>query len=171
MEIDELAARVSHEGPRITEAELADFDASLGRPLPEDFRRFVLLSGGGGELDEALEFSFEIQKHLGPVRANGFVELFCAPGGDEYHSVRPLYRHIEDMEYVCAGVPRDIYVIADDWSGNFLTIDLRPETYGQVGLVDHETVGDHFDDFETYFVVAPSFSAFVAGLRVPEETD
>ena len=169
MEIEELASRITHDGDRIGEAELGAFEKSLAQPLPADFRCFLLLAGGGGELDEPLVYDWRSSTPLGPVDAEYGVALFCRPVGDEYHSIRPLHRHIEDMEHLCTGVPREIYVIADDWGGDFLTIDLRSDSYGQIGLVDHETVGDHFEDAETYEVIAPSFSAFVAGLREPME--
>ena len=172
MEVEELALRVWPEGDRLTETDLVAFETTLTHLLPGDFRRFLLLSGGGGRLFDPLVYEWQMPSHLGSVTAQYAVAEFCAPGGDEYHSIRPLHRHIEDMGYVCAGVPRDIFVFADDWSGNFLTIDLRPDSYGYIGLVDHETVGDNFEDDETYMVIASSFSAFAARLRdLPEEAE
>lgn len=166
MNIEELASLVKHEGPRVTETELTAFEQGLVAPLPEEFRRFLLLVGGGGELNESFEYEWEIPRHLGPVRRNYWIEIFCEPDGrDEYHSIRSLQRHIADMGYMCVGVPPEVVVIGDDWSGNFLTIDLRSSSYGQIGMVDHETVGDRFEDEETYAVIAPSFGAFAAKLR------
>lgn len=165
MQIEELALQVWPEGDRVTEADLTAFETNLTHLFPDDFRRFLLLSGGGGKLFDPLVYEWRTSSHLGSATAQYAVAEFCVPGGDDYHSIRPLQRHIEDMEYVCSGVPSEMYIIADDWFGNFLTIDLRPETYGQIGLVDHETVGDEFKDDETYVVIASSFSALAAGLR------
>lgn len=166
MEIEDLASRVKHEGPRLSEDEVASFEKAISTRLPEDFRRFLLLTGGGGEIDEPLEYVWGAVDCPDAIIGGYWVELFCRPDGrDEYHSVRPLHRHIEDMEITCADVPDGIFVIADDLSGNFLTIDLRADHYGKIGIVDHETVGDHFDDPETYVVVAPNFKHFVAQLR------
>lgn len=166
MEIEELASRVTPEGFRLGENDLAAFESNLPASLPYDLRRFLVLSGGGGPIDEPLEYKWQAQGSMGPFEQSYWVEFFCKPdGNDDYHSIRPLYRHIEDMGHTCANVPREIYVIADDWGGNFLTVDLRSGSHGEIGLVDHETVGDRFGDDETYQIIARSFGAFVAGLE------
>lgn len=165
MKIDELARIVVAENSKLPEASLQAFENALDYDLPWDFRTFLWLTGGGGKVE--LEASQYLAFKNAGEKYSPFT--FCRPAGEDYHDIRALSVHLDSIEQPCAGVPKGIFTIADDFMGNFLTIDLRQRTFGEIALIDHETIGESFTDTETYRVIASSFSEFVRHCTIHTE--
>jgi hypothetical protein len=165
MKIEELAALVTLDDARVPDVALAKFEDALGYDFPDDYRSFLQLSCGGGRLGMSGPEYVEFKKG----RMLYSPETFFRPNGNGYHSIRPLGMNFSDMGREVDGVPDGIFTIGDDGCGNFFTIDLRPSSFGSIGFVDHETFGDHFEDDETYEIMAESFSEFVARCRLKRE--
>jgi SMI1 / KNR4 family (SUKH-1) len=161
MKIKDLSARVVAEGPDLSDEAICAFAADLGFNLPLDYSEFLHRTKGGGTVTLGSVEYLEFKKS----KMNYSPEIFCAPGNGGYHHIRSLQQHLIDLEHPVSGVPAGIFTIADDMFGNFLTIDLREETFGQIAVVNHETVGDDFNDPETYQILASSFSEFAKFCR------
>lgn len=165
MKIEELAALVSPQPVIAGSLDLADLDSLAGFALPNDYRSFLQISGGGGTLRlNDLEY-VEFRKG----KFAYYPQIFCRPSGSDYHSVRPLGAHLADIEKDVEGVPEGIFTIAEDGAGNFLSIDLRANSFGHIGVVDHETADGGFGDAETYRLIAESFSDLVKRCRMRRE--
>lgn len=165
MKIEDLATRIVAREPRLSEKELDGFEKSTGYHFPDDYRSFLNVAGGGGEVSLSDVEYLEFKKS----RTTYYPSIFCSLGSDEYHDIRPLQKHFEDLEHAVARTPSGIFTIADDGMGNFLTIDLRADSFGQIAIVDHETIGDNFADPETYEIVAETFTEFVKKLRLKRQ--
>jgi hypothetical protein len=166
MKIEELAARIAEKKPGLSDKEINAFEAELGFSFPDDYMQFLHLAKGGGELKLGSVEYLEFKKS----KMSYHPEIFCLPGIGEYHHIRSLDRHFEDLEYQVTDVPCGIFTIADDMFGNFLTIDLRSNSFGQIAVVDHETIGENFNDPETYKILTSSFSEFVKFCNLAKET-
>ena len=135
-----------------------------GITLPEDYESFQAISDGG-ELPNPLTIIFSSSLYQsGEGRID--LEHIYGAGRKDRHGVIPLSVWFKSTERAVTSVPRKIFVIGEDSWGNQITMDLRSDTFGQIALVDHETVGDDFYDRETYVVIAPTFSNFVSRLRL-----
>ncbi len=165
MKVEELAARVTTIDLALSNEAIESFERSTGYDFPEDYRSFLRMIRGGGEVSLGSVEYLEFKKSKMTYNPS----VFCSPGTGEYHHIRSLQRHFEDLEHSVADVPDGIFTIADDMMGNFLTIDLRRDSFGQIGVVDHETIGDNFYDPETYEVLAQSFSDFAKSCKVTRD--
>jgi cell wall assembly regulator SMI1 len=165
MKIEELAACVTANVPALSNEAIESFERSTGCDFPEDYKSFLRLTRGGGEVSLGSVEYLEFKKSKMTYNPS----VFCTPGTGEYHHIRSLQRHFEDLEHQVADVPDGIFTIADDMMGNFLTIDLRPNSLGQIAVVNHETIRDNFSDPENYEILASSFSEFVKMCRIAKE--
>ncbi|MEQ1538356.1 MAG: SMI1/KNR4 family protein [Sphingorhabdus sp.] len=165
MKIDDLAACITSVNCVFSEEDLVKFEKQLGYEFPQKFRSFVLLCRGGGEIclndAETLEFKKSKERY--------YPRVFFQPGAGGYNHIRPLSAHFADLGIKVADTPCGIFTIADDLCGNVLTVDCRTDTFGQVAIIDHETVGDSFFESETYTVVCVSFEDFVKRCHISVE--
>jgi cell wall assembly regulator SMI1 len=147
------------ENPKIDQADIDRFDESNGFRLPTDFAAFLLhCNGGEPAKDIGAEWQSELyQDDFGRYYPAVFYEL----NGNGYQSIRSLMTIFSEMEIDNSNVPHGIFCVADDMCGNYLSIDLRPENFGQIAMVSHEQLDEAFDDPEAYQVLASSFSDFV----------
>ena len=170
MLLDELVALVEPEpGANPTERDVETFQIESGYRLPTSLST-LLAKTGGGNLKRILVAEWANESFVGGKASLCIAQIFGF-SLEPWRSIRPLSLHIEQMEVRCEGVPNGIYCIADDWGGNVVTIDLRDATYGNIGFVHHETVGDRFTDRETYELVAGSFEEFLTMLNPAEEDE
>jgi len=167
VKVDELLSRFEQTKLGATEAQIARLEKSLNAKLPNDYKAFLAICNGG-KLDEQLEVSFRSDRYVDGY-GNAIVERFFAIGSRGETAVRPVKKHLSEIGQLPENTPDHVICIADDYSGNAITLDLRSRSYGQIGLIDHELIGESFDDSEGYQVVSSSFSDFVAGLRDPSE--
>lgn len=142
-----------------------EMENRLGIRLPEDFRSFLALAGGGGEvrLDprEGLGFESDWDAY--------WPHVFCSVANEDYHGIRQLRRHLEETTGAPPDAPAGIVTIADDMGGNFLVLDLRPEYFGRIAVIDHEQVGDDTSLDDGWSTLADSFTEFVEQCRVVRE--
>ena len=164
MSISKLVGLITHgRASALSDKGIKSFESETGFALPVDYRGF-LTSSNGGELRESLEARWVSALYQGGY-GNAVVSRFYSIGDSGHQNVRPLTTVFKEMEVSVSDVPNGIFVIGEDDLGNQITIDLRSKNRGQIALVDHETVGDHFSDEETYQVVANSFEEFVRMLH------
>ena len=164
MKIEEFAAAIEPKLERPSADQIADFEQLIGHKLPEDYRNFLQMTGGGG-LTKLIGFrKGDLQENVIQMAGLGIkskgqpsdlVQNFHKPG---FH---PL--------------PKHLLQIGDDSAGNPLTICLREDRFGEIFIIDHELVS--FDDSKQESIedaekngglaisLAPSFGAFVASLR------
>ncbi|MEQ1509822.1 MAG: SMI1/KNR4 family protein [Sphingopyxis sp.] len=119
---------------------------SLGFQLPDDYRGFLEATGGGGvvHVDTFQHLVFSISDFsFEPV-------IFFGP--DEW-----------DSKY-------SVQAMAADYSGNVLTIDLRPESLGKVGVHVSTHKNTNIEEFDRHTVIADSFSEFQKSLRLEMRT-
>ena len=150
-------------GPGAERGDIDAFEQAIGYRLPEGIRQ-LLTRANGGELLQPVGAEWPCPIFAGGIAALSIERVFGIDR-DPHESIRPLSNHFADMQIDVAGVPAGLFVIGDDWGGNVSTIDLRNASYGRIGWVDHETIGESFDDPETYLEVASSFDEFVAMLQ------
>jgi cell wall assembly regulator SMI1 len=144
-------------GPPARSEELAEVETALGRPLPDDYRRFLTTVGGqrfiatgadGGHLMQLVR-NIEI---LGPAHALGEWRSMAEWGDDApgpiaaLGPVKALFKNKRWLPITC------IF-----GSSQYHCLDLDPDAGGAVGQVIWIA-----DDDEERRVVAPSFTAFLA---------
>ena len=150
-------------GPGLDLRDIDAFEQRIGYQLPEGVRQ-ILRRANGGNLSAPVGAQWPSPLFSDGVAALS-IERWFGIDGDPHASIRALSNHFADMQIEVAGVPADIFVIGDDWGGNVVTLNLGKAGYGRVGWVDHETIGERFDEPETYLEVASSIDEFVAMLH------
>ena len=170
MLLSELAGLIDPEDASpVDAARIAAFEAEVGFQLPSALKS-LLTTSGAGNLNQSVMAAWGDLHHEGR-NALTIAQLFGLDR-EAWRSIRPLSLHIEEMGYRCDGVPAGIFCFGDDWCGNVVTVDLREASYGTIARVDHETVGDRFEDPETYEIAATSFDDFIEMLTPsPEDED
>ncbi|GGK24306.1 hypothetical protein GCM10008955_17310 [Deinococcus malanensis] len=129
------------------------FEALLGRPLPADYREFLLKHNGGypvvtlGEAQDGEEFML-----------GGFLQL-DPDGMDEPYTMHLCTPARREADYGW-GLPADALVFADDPGGNLFTLSLD-DPHHTVRFIDHESDAP----FETHQVLAQGFTAFLQLIR------
>ncbi len=151
----------------LDEADISSFENAVGFALPPAYRNF-LSERNGGELKNAVGGEWKSALYQGGI-GQFFIDRFFSIGGAEYENVRSLEDAFEEMEVDSSAVPAGIFCLGQDYGGNYVTIDLRPETYGHIASVDHELIDENFGDEESYQVFAYSFTEFLQMLQNVDE--
>jgi hypothetical protein len=147
MEIAELIGYLDSSDPRFKFEELEAIEKSAGFQFPEDYKIFLKISGGGGTVSPP---PFE---HLEFRRSRLVIE--------------PLLFHSQNM--LNSG-HKGVLFIGRDVDGRFLTMDLRTDSYGQIGIVDQTFVEGIFVDTEKHVILAESFSGFLKFCHIDVRT-
>lgn len=144
---------LAQSGPPVTEADVAAFEALLGRLLPADYREFLLTYNGGlpvvtlGEDIDGTEFMLSGLRSLHP---DAMDEPYAA------HLSTPARR---EGDYGW-GLPADVLEIANDPGGNLFTLSLDDPAH-TVRFIDHESDAP----FGMQRVLARGFTAFLQLIR------
>lgn len=162
MELQEFIAAISgftHVPP--SEADVVEFEQTLGHRLPADYRAFVLASGGGYMASQP-SFRWSTGEWAGRVHTVGGLredlEDYSLPS--QWHE--PHWKR-----------PHDFLWILRDHGGNPIGLALSGEDAGQVFFLDHEMEPDEEDwdgslagavEAEYLLPLAPSFADFVASV-------
>ncbi|MCA9231165.1 MAG: SMI1/KNR4 family protein [Planctomycetales bacterium] len=160
MTIDELLAEIESKSPPASENDIAAFEAEIGHPLPDDYRRFLAGCNGGflggrfwyHEGDAGIH-------HIGGFRDESYFSL----------------RWTRD----CYGdrIPKELIWIMDDPFGNAICLGLEGDARGKIYFWDHEEEPDPEEwdgsvaTADNVSLLTNSFTEFVAGLAPGEDDD
>lgn len=149
MTIDELVSAVKDKMPPAPADELEAFEAELGEPLPEDYRRFLIECNGG------YVSGIAGVHHIGGLRPEDLYSLQLARENLQGDELR---------------IPLALLWIMDDNFGNAICLGLTGKHRGRVYLWDHENEPDpdewdgKVETADNVQLLANSFTEFVAGL-------
>lgn len=146
MRNEQLLELIEGQKPSPIDEQISNSEGSLSRQLPDDYRSFLEATGGGGIV------SLPPSQHLIFSISDLSIEPVVFFGPNEWN-----------REY-------SVQAMASDDVGNVLTIDLRPESFGKVGV--HVPTGEklRIEDFVDHTIIAGSFSDFVKSLRLETRT-
>ena len=156
MTIDEFIAQIDDKQPPAPSERVTAFERTIGGPLPDDYRAFVIACNGG-YLGGALPFRI-------PPDNNSSVNHIGGLRDEDYFS----------LELACetydGRIPRDLIWIMDDPGGNALCLGIGREHRGRVYFWSHEFEPD--DEWDgmvesagNVTLIASSFTEFVGGLQ------
>jgi hypothetical protein len=166
MTIDELLAVIDDKQPPAPLTDLSAFERSIGQPLPDDYRQF-LVACNGGYVGGSLWF-------MGPTPGGGTAEAGVHHIGgfrEESYFSLPENRKCYDGR-----IPDALVWVMDDPFGNAICVGLREPYLGQVFFWDHENEPDEewdgsVESAGNLQLLANSFTDFVTGLRPLEPAD
>jgi cell wall assembly regulator SMI1 len=150
--------------PPIGGAELQQLQAGLGRPLPEDYQRFLLLHNGGRADPPAFALRWN-DASLAKRFPKGLIHvMFCIDASSASDLMRNLASYRER-------IPADTLPIGMDPGGNILLLGLAPPHTGRVlfWVQDHEVAWEDGEtpDFSNVGLAAQSFNEFLQLLDEP----
>jgi hypothetical protein len=134
-------------GPAISAADVAAFEARIGRALPADYSTFLLTYNGGRP-------SFHVIRNTS--RGDLGVKIFYGLWDKEYFDLDAEYRNMRDRW------PTRLISVAIDDCGNRFCLSVEPPDFGSVYFWDHEEEveeGDEPTELNLYHV-ADSFVEF-----------
>lgn len=137
-------------------ARVAALEASLGVPLPDDYRQFLLAHNGGRPKPAKFVFA----RRTGPY-TDSLVDWFLALYDGEHSNLETV------RGWLRGRIPPGLLPIAIDPFGNFVLLGLAGAAGGAAGKVyfwDHEEEPAQQPDWSNIDLVADSFDAFLAGL-------
>ena len=140
-------------GPKVSQTEIASLEASLGSPLPVEYREFLTASNGGVprpdtiDIPEFPESPTDVQVLFGLGRSVKSSRL-------EWN-LRTLAERLDP----------ELLPIACDSGGNVFCLSLRLSDNGAVLYCDLHVVFADNESKPQYYPVAPSFESFLRKLR------
>ena len=148
----------SNVGPSITEEQVRKFENLLERPLPDDYKRYLLHRNGG--VMEA---------------KNGSVYFIQSGTGDDYYifCLFSIDHPKSDCDLgsiweLCQGnFPYHFLAIGDTGGGDLYCISLGDDDYGQIYYWNHE-YEPYEPDYENCTLIANSFTEFAGSFRYAE---
>jgi hypothetical protein len=165
MTVDEFVGEIKNSAPSASAEKVAELEVLVGFPIPTDYRQF-LLHCNGGYVGGALWYQ-------GPAPDG-------RPADAGVHHVGGLrdescYSLLRNQETYFGRIPHGLMWIMDDPFGNAICLRLVGPHRGGIYFWDHEHepysngwTGD-IDTAQNIFLIASSFSAFVAGLKVLDD--
>jgi hypothetical protein len=156
MTIPEFIAQMSQREPPASEAELAQFESTIGCRLPEDYRQFLAAVNGGMVEDDKFCSGTE----------EGGICIYGIGG------IPDLIENHEEYQISEQRIPRELLWIMDDAFSRAVCIGITPPYRGKVYLWDSDNEpGSKWDGrVETsgnISLLANSFTEFIAGLHEP----
>lgn len=156
--IEQLAA-TAPKGKRPTEAQVAALEATLPRPLPPDYRRFLLLCNGEFDYDRLDENEENV--------VSWFYTLTRVKPLRTLEQVRDRMQDPDDLR-----ISEEVLPIGDDGCGNAICIGLTGKHRGKIFLWDHESEPDPATWDGTVKgsgnteIIAESFTALVGKMKL-----
>ena len=142
---------------KISEADIAAFEQRLGAVLPADYRDFLLATNGGQP--EPL-LGFEFSETTGDESGSLIRYFLCLlPANHPLSIIEMLFGLDYQGRLVSGYVP-----IGEDPLGNYVLLSTLPHDYGHVYFWDHEEEDEDEASMCNMSLIAPSFTAFMAGL-------
>ena len=140
-------------GPKVPKTAIASLEASVGSPLPAEYREFLIASNGGVPTPDTVdipgfpESPTDVQVLFGVGRP---VETSCLEW-----NLRLLAERLDP----------ELVPIACDSGGNVFCLSLRSSDNGAVWYCDLQAVFADFESRPQYYAVASSFESFLRKLR------
>jgi cell wall assembly regulator SMI1 len=129
--------------------DVSDLEARIGRPLPDDYRQFLLTANGGLQPDQKL---FPI-----PGEGDGIIQVFFGFYGD-YDDIREAILRWEEAFPHALPIARDL-------CGNHILLGLTDKFFGNVFWCDHELLPDGSE--AEPILIAQSFTEFFSFFDEP----
>ncbi len=149
-------------GPSISSADVERLEASIGRILPDDFKRFLMQFNGGRPKPNAYPLLGLDKNPYGGVHF-----FFGIDGPGESYDLE------ESFEVMNGRIPDNLFPIACDDGGDLLCLSLYGDDAGSVVFWDY--YAEHFPPtYDNIYRIpgADSFSAFIELLdHYPEDPD
>ena len=161
MTIDEFLQAIDGKAPPAPADRLAELEAALGGPLPDDYRQFLEMCNGGfvggalwyeGPTPTGTSADAGVH-HIGGFRQETFFSLAWA------------------QNCYAGRIPDVLLWIMDDPFGNAICLGLRGPHRGRIYFWDHEREPDprcwngQVETAGNLTLIANSFTEFVAGLK------
>ena len=142
--------------PAITPATLDAVERRIGRPIPPEYREFLLVHNGG--YPEPADF--EITCHNGRVMPVSVEWFFPVEAADSIDLEQVLRRYR-------GRYPEELFPFACDPGGNLILIAVAGEKAGQIWYWDHEEEAEEGEPpmWNNLYFVAESFDAYLANLK------
>ncbi len=164
MKLDELLAALDHKSPPAPNDALQRFEATIGQPLPDDYRDFLVRCNGGYGRGYVQFLALTPKGHAADACVNhvgGFRK-------ESYFSLESNYANYQIYE---VRIPKALIWIADDPFGNAICLGISGAHRGKVFFWDHENEPDpdewdgSVETADNIDLVANTFSEFIAGLQ------
>lgn len=142
--------------PAITPATLDAVERRIGRPIPPEYREFLLVHNGG--YPEPADF--EITCHNGRVMPVSVEWFFPVEAADSIDLEQVLRRYR-------GRYPEELFPFACDPGGNLICIAVAGEKAGQIWYWDHEEEAEEGEPptWDNLYPVSESLNAFLTALR------
>ena len=151
-----MSVMIVESAPPVTEDDLVQAEAQMGRPIPAAYRTFLLAHNGGRPIGAMFEI------HGGGGTGN--VTDMSRVGWFFGINTGQHYNNLEDVVEIYRGrLPANVFPIADDPFGNVIGLSTEGEQAGAVYFWDHELEVEpgetpHPDSLR---FVAPRFEEFL----------
>jgi hypothetical protein len=152
-------------GKSLLPNDIAEFEQSLGFPLPQGYRAFLEKFNGG----KSYSHVFEYFSHSGDIH-DSVIQVFFGIINPDY-----LYDLRFQKRASTGRIPDSLLPIATDVYGNKICLGIQGEKRGQVYFWNHELEFDNEDgslgnpSYDNVFFVANDFVEFIASLRPMRE--
>lgn len=137
--------------PPTSEEKVVALENGFGRPLPPQYRQFLLLYNGGRPKNDIFDI---------PGQGEGQANFFYGIDVVRYNDLAAKIDVFKDR------IPNYLLPIANDPGGNQICISLSPDDCGKVYFWDHEK---ELEPDQTVIPLADSFDEFIDSLRESEE--
>ena len=147
-------------------AQLEEFEKTIGARLPEDYRAFLLHSNGGRPEERAFmapDDPLEEDSTWSGREIVGFYGLHTqiVPESRDTMGALKLNEAWQDLQNDAPA--NTLLPISQDWSGNYICLQLGQSGLGEVMYLDHE--------YEIEMPLAKNFTAFVEMLTKTAENE
>jgi cell wall assembly regulator SMI1 len=148
--------QIEERGPVVTDADVRAFEQTLGAPLPQDYRDFLLAVNGGRTSDEHVMFKLEDSE-------------------GELNELYALSEIMQTQKSLGDRLPHDVIPVGYDAGGNKVCIALRGTHRGEVWYFDiinelpdddeEQPIPQDWSQRSDFVRLAPDFRTFIVDLK------
>lgn len=151
-----MSPTIQHSYQQVVPATLDAVEQRIGRPIPTEYRAFLLEHNGG--YPEPTDF--EITHRNGRVERISMGWFFPVEIEGSLDLEKQLHTYRDRL-------PDEVFPFGCDPGGDLLGIVTHGERAGQIWFWDHEEEAeeDEAPGWDNLYYVAPDFAAFLAGLK------
>lgn len=148
---------------KVYEEDVVEIENGLGIKFPEDYKAFIIQTNGGIPEEDML---YDFYDEVSELENTSIIRKFFSLYVDDTilkNNLKVIYTTMRNEETI----PADMLPIADDPTGNIISLSLNKEDYGFIYYLNHE-----FEDVDTGYLVkskiANSFKEFINCLYTDE---